>query len=323
MDLDLLWERIFSEEAVLVRGVWNTLPDEERLSVRDFLVRVIGDPDRADAQRRAAQYAIDVVEAPPEGALEFARELVHQTGARLKDSSRQFTISTKQDGTLVTTLDVETDLYLCKEIQQRFPEHGVLSEEHDRMYRGQEWCWVIDPIDGTTNFAAGFPIWGVLVGLLHFGQPVMGVAEFPWLGYQFHAVRGQGSYLNDMRLRVSAATTFTSSDLFAICSRTARRGVLPIASKIRVPGSMGFEIASVACGQCVGNLGRTVHVWDVAALWPILAEAGGQAVTNISGGLFPLQAGVDHASVAFSMLTACTPELMCEARSRLREFFEL
>ncbi|MGQ9815308.1 MAG: inositol monophosphatase family protein [Candidatus Roseilinea sp.] len=321
-DLEYFWERILSEEAGPVREAWQELDREERQAVRDFLIDASADEGRLDAQRRAAKFALAVVETPPEGALDLARLLAGRAGRRLKETSAHFGISTKTDGTLVTTCDVETSLELCKELLGHFPEHGVLSEEHNTIFRGDEWCWVIDPIDGTTNFAAGFPVWGVLIGLLHFGRPVMGVAEFPCLGYQFHAVRGRGAYLNDACIRVSNATDFASTDLFAICSRTAKLGVLPIPCKIRAPGSMGFEMASVACGYCVGNLGQSVHVWDVAAIWPMLDEAGGMAVVSKADGLFPLKAGVDYGKVAFAVMSACTPELMRQAQNRLRSFFD-
>ncbi|MCS7060972.1 MAG: inositol monophosphatase family protein [Anaerolineae bacterium] len=321
MRLDQFWEHIFSEEIERVRAAWRALKAEERLAVRDFLVRAADDEDRLAAQRQAAAFALSVIEVPPPGALEFAREVAHQTGRHLTNN-KQFDVSLKGDGTLVTTLDVEVSLKLCDSIKDRFPDHGILSEEHNTVYHGDEWCWVIDPIDGTTNFAAGFPIWGVLIGLLHFGQPVMGVAEFPRLGYQFYAVKRQGAFLNDVPIRVSQATTFASTDLFAICTRTAKRGVLPIDCKIRAPGSLGFEVLSVACGQCVGNLGRTVHVWDVAACWPILQEAGGVMVTNLAEELFPLHAGVNYGRVEFSMLSTCTSGLMREARARLSAFLD-
>jgi len=321
MNLEHFWERMLSEEAESVRKAWQGLDREERLAVRDFLANAMSDEGRLDAQRRAAAFALAVVETPPAGALDFARSLAGQVGRRLMVSSGNFSVSTKMDGTLVTTLDIETSFELCKNLLERFPDHGVLSEEHNTVFQGDEWCWVIDPIDGTTNFAAGFPIWGILIGLLHFGKPVMGVAEFPWLGYQFHAVTGRGACMNDAGIHAARAVDFTATDLFAICSRTAKLGVLPIPCKIRAPGSMGFEIASVACGYCVGNLGRSVHVWDVAAVWPMLHEAGAIAVTTVSEGLFPLRAGVDYAKVEFAVMSACTPELMRQAQSRLGDFF--
>ncbi len=321
MDLEYFWERILSAEVGPVRAAWQSLDGEERLAVRDFLAGASVDEGRLDVQRRAARFALDVIQTPPDSALDVARSLASRAGQRLMACGGQFNVSTKMDGTLVTTLDIETSLELCKSLAEQFPDHGVLSEEHNTVYRGEEWCWVIDPIDGTTNFAVGFPIWGILIGLLHFGEPVMGIAEFPRLGYRFHAVKGHGAYLNDVSIRVSRAMDFTATDLFSICSRTAKLGVLPIPCKIRSPGSLGFEMVSVACGYCVGNLGRTVHVWDVAAIWPMLHEAGGVAVTSVPDGLFPLRAGVDYGKIEFAVMSACTPELMYQAQSRLSGFF--
>ena len=321
MNLDALWERIFSEDTAQVRRAWEALPHEDRRGMRAFLRRARADVERVDAQRAAAQFALGVIDELPQGALAFARDLARETGARLKAARSGYAVATKPDGTLVTEIDVETDRALGQAVRARYPGHGVLSEEQDKVFGDHEWCWVIDPIDGTTNFAAGFPVWGVLIALLHYGDTVMGVSEFPPLGMQYYAERGRGAWLNDAPIQASAATRLQPNQLFTACSRTTKRGILRIPGKLRSPGSTGFDLCAVASGACVGSVNLTVHVWDIAAAEVIVTEAGG--IMEICDGngytapLFPLQPGTDYASVVFTVLAACTPDLFRDAQERL------
>lgn len=257
----------------------------------------------------------------PEGALAFARTITHQTGQYLKATFGRLTASTKHDGTLVTESDIESDRRLTEAILARYPSHGVLSEEHDRTYRGQEWCWVIDPIDGTTNFTWGFPVWGVLVGLLHNGLPVLGAADFPLSDEQYWAAVGEGAWRNGERIAVADAEQMDTSQLFATCTRALKFGRPNVIPKIRIAGSAGFDLATVARGSCVGTLQMTVHVWDVAALWPIVQEAGGVIQTNTASDVFPLQSGQDYRDVIFSLLAASSPMFLGLLNEQLSDRF--
>jgi len=336
MELDQLWEDIFSEDAERVRSAWAGLNAQERASVRDLLEVITGDEQRIEAQRVAARFALVALEihrpvsnepgiALPTGALDFARALAHDIAHRLKATFGHITAALKRDGTLVTQSDIESDRRLSDAILARYPSHGILSEERDKIFRGQEWCWVIDPIDGTTNFTWGFPAWGVLLGLLHFGQPVLGVADFPMTDEQYYAVRGSGAWLNDAPIRVATIAQdektgeplVQKTQLFACCTRTLQRGQLDIPMKIRVAGTTGYDLALVAKGACLGSLDMTSHVWDVAALWPLIEEAGGCIRTNLSRELFPLLPGQDYGALDFSVLSACSPSLMAYLERRL------
>jgi hypothetical protein len=241
MDLEELWQQVFSENAPQVRAAWSALDAEERRAVHDLLVRISADQERASGQREAAQFALEVLAAAPgasnlpDGALAFARELAAETGRHLCGRFGQHAASTKHDGTLVTASDLDSDRRLSAAIAARYPGHGVLSEETARIYRGEEWCWVVDPIDGTTNFARGFPIWGVLIALLHHGQPVLGVADFPMLGEQYWAAHAQGAWLNDAPIRTAelglgadGLPQIEGTHLFACCTRTLRSGTPPL-----------------------------------------------------------------------------------------------
>ena len=261
----------------------------------------------------------------PTGALEFARDLAHDTGQFLKSTFGQLTADKKKDGTLVTESDLESDRRLSTAILARYPDHTIISEERDKLYRGQEWCWVIDPIDGTTNFTWGFPVWGVLIGLLHYGQPVLGVADFPMTGEQYSATLGQGAWRNGERIAVSPAAHIESAHLFSMCTRALKFGRPDLVCKTRIAGSSGFDLAMLARGACVGTLELRVYLWDVAALWPIVHEAGGSVITNRSSdrAIFPLRDGVDYGSEEFSVLGAASSIFLDEFCIRLSDRFKI
>jgi myo-inositol-1(or 4)-monophosphatase len=106
--------------------------------------------------------------------IEFAEKTTAQVGVQLLTEFGQAQAVEKADGSLVTRSDRWADETLRQAIQQAFPTHGVLSEEVEHIFPEQDWCWVIDPIDGTTNFARGIPLWGISLGLLYRGTPVFG-----------------------------------------------------------------------------------------------------------------------------------------------------
>jgi myo-inositol-1(or 4)-monophosphatase len=316
-NLDVFWEHIFSEDAATVTQALRRLDEDERTATCDVLRRIVADDERIDAQRAAAQFALGVSAqmqpaSLPEGALDFARQLARDTAQFLLAAFGTAAADLKRDGTLVTQSDLESDRRLSEAILARYPAHAVLSEERDRVYKGQEWCWVIDPIDGTTNYTWGYPCWGVLVGLLHHGYPVMGVADFPHTQEQFYAVHGEGAWLNGrplqtLQLDVTAdgVPRFAATHLFACCTRTLKRGLPPLPMKLRLPGSTGYNLALVARGAVAGSLDVRAHVWDVAALWPIAQMAG--AALKTTQPVFPLKKDTDYAAVSFGVLAGCSP----------------
>jgi len=329
MTLADLWEGLFSEDISRVKEAWQSLTGDERGPVKDLLVRIVGERDRIDAQRAAARYALAVVDdVLPDGALAFAQDIGRETGQFLVQTHGQMTASLKRDGTLVTASDLESDRRLSEAIRARYPAHAILSEEREVVYRSEEWCWLIDPIDGTTNFTWGFPMWGVLLALLHFGQPVLGVADFPLLGEQYSAARGQGAWLGGTRLRTAHVPTTEAggvdpmpTQLFASCTRSLGYGPFNVPLKVRVPGTTGYDLATVARGACVGSIDMRVHVWDVAALWPILHEAGAVMAVNRTTPLFPLQPDRDYLTESYSVLSACSEGMLGYLRHRLSDRF--
>ncbi|HEY9805771.1 MAG TPA: inositol monophosphatase family protein, partial [Candidatus Obscuribacterales bacterium] len=118
--------------------------------------------------------------------LDFAEATTARVGQQLLADFGQAQAAEKADGSLVTQSDQWADQELREAIAAAFPEHGVLSEEVEHIFPDTEWCWIIDPVDGTTNFARGIPLWAISLGLLYRGTPVFGYVHLPTLGQSFH-----------------------------------------------------------------------------------------------------------------------------------------
>jgi myo-inositol-1(or 4)-monophosphatase len=325
MSIDVFWEQIFSDDERQVLLAWNTLATDERRAVFDLLRKIENDPERIDAQRNAAVFAMDVVRghtAAPDGALAFARQIARETGQILKSRFGATASALKSDGSLVTESDMESDRRISAAISERYPEHRILSEERLTRYDGEEWVWMIDPIDGTTNFTRGFPCWGVLIALLHFGMPMLAVADFPALDEHYHAVRGAGVYLNDVRVQ-AAPPARTSDDapahhtqLIALCSRSAVFGSPLPEAKLRISGSSGYDLALVASGVGIATIQQSIYAWDIAAGWLFIAEsAGGLAQIPSARNFFPISPSFDCGAQKATIIAASSPELLSTLQS--------
>jgi myo-inositol-1(or 4)-monophosphatase len=313
MNIDAFWEAIFSENDMQVRAAFGTLDAEERASVFDLLRRIDVDAERIEAQRVAARTGMRAIRsdaaALPAGALDFARELAHDVGRDIRASRGAQRASAKADGSLVTEFDLAADRRLCDGLAARFPGHAVLSEERRSVYAGEEWTWLIDPIDGTTNFTFGFPCWGVLVALLRFGQPVLGVLEFPETEESYWAAIGGGAFRNGARLQAdSAATEVQPTQIFGLCSRSIEAGHTRYGTKLRISGSCGYDLALLAAGTIVGTQQMRVYPWDLAAGWVLAAEAGA-TLRTLNGDVFPLAPGTDCSARSFRVLGAASESL--------------
>lgn len=118
--------------------------------------------------------------------LTCARSATAQVGAQLLSDFGHALADEKADGSLVTQSDRWADAELRRAIAATFPDHGILSEEGSHTFPDRDWCWIIDPLDGTTNFTRGLPLWGISLGLLYRGTPVFGYVAMPPLGQSFH-----------------------------------------------------------------------------------------------------------------------------------------
>ena len=244
--------------------------------------------------------------------LDFAGELAAGCGALAVETFGQHTAQRKSDGTLVTKTDEAIDRLISTRIGDAFPGHAILSEEQITIYDpAVEFTWVVDPLDGTTNFTNGLPIWGVSLALLQGGQPVVGVLDFPLLGEQYQAVLGGGATRGIEQLATSPLTAPNDEQFLMKCTRTDRLYQLATPLKSRIMGSAAYHICKVADGTALAGIEASPKVWDLAAAWLIVKEAGG-AIMAVSGeAIFPLPAERrDYRTRSFVTLTAANPAIM-------------
>jgi myo-inositol-1(or 4)-monophosphatase len=244
--------------------------------------------------------------------LAFAQDLGREAGRLLKDWSGRAAATTKWDGTVVTEADHAADQYLTSEIRARYPQHEILSEEAATSYSGVPYIWVIDPLDGTNNYALGVCYWCCSIALLHQGMPLVGVITVPNLEADFWAVRGEGAFLNGERLGGPARGVSERNSFLALCSRTFRYLDLRMPQKARLLGSAAYDLAAVAQGIAVGSTQVTPHIWDIAAGWLILQEAG-RAVAPLfpdAPDPFPLLPGADYKHRVFPVASGTDEGLL-------------
>ncbi|MBK8685341.1 MAG: inositol monophosphatase family protein [Chitinophagaceae bacterium] len=193
---------------------------------------------------------------------------------------------------LVTEVDKKAEEAIIDVIRAEFPEHFILSEEAGEMSTGSEYKWIIDPIDGTVNFAHGIPICCISIGLEHNGVMMLGAVFNPFMNELFFAERGKGAFLNNRPLKVSNNDQMESAclvtgfpyrwvevhmDPISVFERFIRMG-LPV----RRLGSAAIDLCWVAAGRFDGFWEYNLNPWDIAAGYLIIEEAGGR-ISNFNG----------------------------------------
>jgi len=223
----------------------------------------------------------------------FAERLAAEAAALALSQFGHATARRKYDGTLVTATDEAVDLLIAERIAAAYPDDAVLSEERVTHYDPSVGrTWVIDPLDGTTNFARGFPTWGVSIALLEEGAPVVGVVHFPALEEVFAATVGGGATCNGVAIHTLPDTTVLGDDqVFMECTRTRRLFSVNLPFKNRILGSAAYHLCKVAQGCALGGIEGTPKVWDIGAAALILQEAGGvlQRLEPDTPPIFPLE----------------------------------
>lgn len=226
----------------------------------------------------------------------LAAETARAAGAILRERFGQpHEIRFKGAIDLVTEADQAAEDLIASRLHEACPDHELLCEEGSLgATTPSSFRWVVDPLDGTTNFAHGMPTFAVSIALEEFGVPVIGVVYDPMRDELFAARRGLGATLNDNPLRVSSTETLISSILvtgfsydFARRSHQADiwRDFLTQVQGIRQTGSAALNLCYIAAGRLDGYWERGIQPWDVAAGALIVSEAGG-TVTDMGGGNF-------------------------------------
>jgi myo-inositol-1(or 4)-monophosphatase len=230
--------------------------------------------------------------------LNFAIETAVQAGKLLLDKlGRRLDVSKKGDINLVTEADIASERLIIERIKSHHPKHTILAEEsgESAISDGDKlWKWIIDPLDGTTNFAHGYPCFAVTIALEYNGEVVIGVTYDPTRDEIFAAEKGCGATLNGKRISVS--NTEKLSDALIVTGFpydfAKRQGIFENLLKllfrargVRRDGSAAIDMAYVACGRFDGFWEEGLNPWDVAAGLLLITEAGG-CVTHYDGSPF-------------------------------------
>ncbi|MBD2663172.1 inositol monophosphatase [Richelia sinica FACHB-800] len=248
--------------------------------------------------------------------LDFAETITTRVGEQLLQDFGRVQAAQKADGSLVTQADKWADQEIRDAIASNFAGYGILSEESDRVFPGTEWCWVIDPLDGTTNFTRGIPIWSISLGLLYRGVPIFGYVYLPPLRQAFHGFWAgssgltvpTGAFLNHHPIHTSADSP-SGNHFFNLCSRST--GVIKhsFPCKIRMLGVASYNFLTVATGAVLGGIEATPKVWDIAGAWVIVQAAGG-VWKSLKSEPFPLIPETDYSDRSFPTLVVSRPELL-------------
>ena len=197
----------------------------------------------------------------------------------------------------VTAADKQTQAYLAAEIARRFPDHGILGEEATEEERQSEepardTLWVLDPLDGTTNFLNGLPVFASSIGVIHRGRPVAAALYIPWPadggGFVLHCRKGSGCFADDMPVKVLETEQPIPNRLiglpgyFAAANRFTG-GLAGKAGEPRTTGSIAYELAMVARGVMQYAIIGSPRMWDMAAGALVVQEAGGTVMTRFKG----------------------------------------
>jgi myo-inositol-1(or 4)-monophosphatase len=224
-------------------------------------------------------------------------QIAREAGGLLMDFfARRVTIEYKGDADLVTVADRTSEKLIRERIKQLWPSHDILGEEEGLVDTGSEYRWYVDPLDGTTNFAHGFPVFCVSMGLEHKGRRVAGVIFDPTRDEMFSAEQGSGAHLNGQPIHVSktaklveclVATGFPSHKRHKNPNIHFYHQITLRTHGVRRAGSAALDLCYVACGRFDGFWEFNLNPWDTAAGVLIVEEAGGR-VTNFAGGTFEL-----------------------------------
>jgi myo-inositol-1(or 4)-monophosphatase len=225
--------------------------------------------------------------------LENAIEIAHEAGSLLRyHFERRVTFELKGAFDLVTVADRASEKLVVDRLQALYPDHSILAEEGSGHENGSEYRWYVDPLDGTTNFAHGYPIYNVTLALEKAGEVILGVVFDPNRDELFTCEKGSGAYLNGRRIAVSRAARLEDSLVATgFPSRRRHQDVnvhffyqLAMASHgIRRGGAAAIDLASVACGRLDGYWEFGLSPWDMAAGRLLVEEAGGRC-SDMKGG---------------------------------------
>jgi myo-inositol-1(or 4)-monophosphatase len=254
--------------------------------------------------------------------MEFAINLALETGELLQKYYNFSGIhaSTKPDKSVVTEADLAADKLIILKINALYPQDEIVSEESSHFLTDIHLpIWVVDPLDGTTNYSLGLPVWGVSIARLIDGHPDLGVLFFPRLNELYFSQRGSGAFLNHQPISTHAPDPTQPMSFFACCSRTFRGYDISVPYKPRIMGSSAYSYCLVARGSALLGFDATPKIWDLSAVWILVEEAGGSIQSFEGSQIFPIKTEFDYSTTSFPVLAGATSSLLEKAQSMIRK----
>jgi inositol-phosphate phosphatase / L-galactose 1-phosphate phosphatase / histidinol-phosphatase len=249
--------------------------------------------------------------------LALAEALADAAGAIIRGYFRQkIAVDDKSDLTPVTIADREAEAAMRRLIEERFPQHGIIGEEHGRLRPDAQHVWVLDPIDGTKSFISGIPLFGTLIALTHRGRPVLGVVDQPILRERWVGAKGRATTMNGTPARTRPCPSLAAATLFSTAPEIMFKGAdaegfgrLRSAVKLARNGADCYAYAQLASGFIDLVVEGGLKPYDYCALVPVIEGAGG-VLTDWQGGALDLNSD--------GRVVACgDPTLAAAARARL------
>jgi myo-inositol-1(or 4)-monophosphatase len=219
------------------------------------------------------------------------KELVKKVGSVQMTNFRKEDLCIESKSTsidLVTEVDKLSEEIILNHLKKGYPEHAILSEESGKMDKDSDYLWIVDPLDGTNNYANGIPVFAISVALQYKNETLLGVVYAPFIGEMFTAIKGEGAFLNQKKLKIGnknsliqsiVATGFPydkathKANNITYCTR-----IIPKVRGFRRCGAAAFDLAYVAAGFFDGYWEMNINPWDVAAGILLVEEAGGKVV---------------------------------------------
>jgi myo-inositol-1(or 4)-monophosphatase len=256
--------------------------------------------------------------------LQFSINLARQVGQFLIEQYDKTMLETniKNDHSAVTAADISADHLITNSIHENYPNDGILSEELQPVVSGEfeeknKAVWVIDPLDGTTNYSLGLKVWGVLITRVVNGQPEMSVLNFPMLGELYHTQLDVGAFLNDKQIFVEQPNPKRPFSFFACCSRTFRNYDVTVPYKTRILGSAAYTFCTVARGSAILGFEAAPKIWDIAGAWLLISEAGGTIYSFEDRQPFPLNTDLNYSQVSFPTIAAATKKIAYTGKNQI------
>ena len=221
-------------------------------------------------------------------ALTVAMDAAHRAGELIvRRFGTPMDVVTKSRANLVTDVDVEAEKVALALLREEYPEFGIISEESEPVTTGSRYTWVVDPLDGTRNYASGIPHYAVVVALALDGAIILGVTNDPVRREVFTAEKGKGAHLNDVPLSVSTKEGMPECllgfDMGYVDEKAVRaldmvKALWPGMQSIRIMGSSALGLAYAACGRVDIYFHHHLAPWDLASGLLLVSEAGGRVV---------------------------------------------